>query len=153
MYLSRKRTTNVITYDLTCLRSVTLFPHFHFAQRGTITLILAKETKVQSTMDNGHSDLYPPLERIQRDAHVSSLEQYKEMYQRSIEDPAGFWDEISKQFFWKSPPTGEFLQYNFDCNQGPISIKWMDGAQTNICYNALDRNIDRGMGDKIAFYW
>lgn len=104
-------------------------------------------------MDNGHSDLFPPLERIQRDAHVSSFEQYKEMYQRSIEDPAGFWDEISKQFFWKSPPTGEFLQYNFDCNKGPIFVKWMDGAQTNICYNALDRNIDRGMGDKIAFYW
>ncbi|XP_022315005.2 acetyl-coenzyme A synthetase-like [Crassostrea virginica] len=104
-------------------------------------------------MDNGHFDKYPPQDRIQQEAHVSSFEQYQEMYKRSVEDPAGFWEDISKQFFWKSPPTGEFLQYNFDCRKGPIFIKWMEGAQTNICYNALDRNIEQGMGEKIAFYW
>jgi acetyl-CoA synthetase len=112
-----------------------------------------KYAQKKRVMDNGHSDLFPPLERIQSEAHVSSFEQYKEMYQRSVDDPAGFWGEISKQFFWKSPPTGEFLQYNFDCNKGKIFIKWMEGAETNICYNALDRNVESGMADTVAFYW
>merc|ERR1719369_1007169 len=44
-------------------------------------------------------------------------------------------------------------RYNFDIGKGPIKIEWMVGAQTNICHNALDRNVENGNGDKIAFYW
>ena len=29
----------------------------------------------------------------------------------------------------------------------------MVGAETNICHNALDRNVELGHGDKVAFYW
>ena len=76
------------------------------------------------------------------------------MYKKSVEDPAAFWGEIAKDFFWKTPPNSDkFLEYNFDASKGPIFIKWMQGAVTNISYNMLDRNIDRGLGDKIAFYW
>ncbi|XP_046567034.1 acetyl-coenzyme A synthetase, cytoplasmic-like isoform X2 [Haliotis rubra] len=97
--------------------------------------------------------LYQPPNELQKDAHVKSFDQYKEMYKKSVEEPEEFWKEIAKEFYWKSPPTGRFLEYNFDYTQGPISIKWMEGAKTNICYNVLDRNIERGLGDKIAFYW
>ena len=45
------------------------------------------------------------------------------------------------------------MRYNFDLRKGPIKIEWMVGAKTNICYNALDRNIDNGHGDKVAFHW
>jgi acetyl-CoA synthetase len=78
---------------------------------------------------------------------------YHEMYKRSVEDPEGFWGDIAKQFYWVSPPTGKFLDYNFDCRKGTIYVKWMEGAKTNICYNALDRHINNGLGDKIAFFW
>ena len=44
------------------------------------------------------------------------------------------------------------MRYNFDISKGPIKIEWMMGAETNICYNALDRQVDNGHGDKIAFY-
>ena len=37
--------------------------------------------------------------------------------------------------------------------KGPVKIEWMVGAQTNICYNALDRNVEAGHGDRVAFYW
>ena len=97
--------------------------------------------------------LYNPPNVLQKEAHVKSMDQYREMYKRSIEDPEGFWKEIADEFYWKSPPTGKFFEYNFDYRKGPISIKWMEGAKTNICYNMLDRNIERGLGDKIAFYW
>jgi len=34
---------------------------------------------------------------------------------------------------------------------GPV--QWFKGGKTNICYNAVDRNIESGNGDKIAMYW
>lgn len=85
---------------------------------------------------------------------MSGMEQYLEKYQQSIDDPQEFWSEIAKQFHWETPAQQDkFLQYNFDIGKGPISIKWMEGATTNICYNLLDRNIKRGHGESIAFYW
>ena len=96
-----------------------------------------------------------PSDEIKSEAHVSSMDQYKEMYNRSIRDPAGFWGEIAKDFHWKVPPkAADFVKYNFDVDKGPVSIKWMEGASTNICYNVLDRNVkDKGLGDTVAFYW
>lgn len=76
------------------------------------------------------------------------------MYKESVDDPEKFWGHIANQFYWKVPPAaGSFLQYNFDHTKGPISIKWMEGAVTNLCYNVLDRNIEKGLGNKVAFYW
>ena len=99
------------------------------------------------------SVIFPPLKRIQDEAHVKNMDQYREMYKRSVVDPEGFWGEIANNFHWNTPPNGKFLDFNFDVRQGPIFIKWMEGAKTNICYNALDRHVNSGLGDKIAFYW
>merc|ERR1719219_1433896 len=52
-----------------------------------------------------------------------------------------------------SEDPAEFMRYNFDIGKGPIKIEWMVGAQTNICHNALDRNVENGNGDKVAFHW
>ena len=94
-----------------------------------------------------------PDSRITAEAHVSTMEKYRQMYQRSIEDPECFWREVAEQFHWHKPPT-TFLSYNFNVESGPIFIKWMEGAQTNICYNVLDRIIKEKNGeDTIAFYW
>lgn len=46
-----------------------------------------------------------------------------------------------------------FCEYNFDMRKGPIGVKWFTGAQTNVSYNALDRHVKAGRGDKVAFYW
>ena len=40
----------------------------------------------------------PPPADFAANAHVKSMEQYNEMYSRSIEDPEGFWAEIAEQF-------------------------------------------------------
>jgi acetyl-CoA synthetase len=32
-------------------------------------------------------------------------------------------------------------------------FQWFKGGITNICYNCLDRNVEAGLGDKVAFYW
>lgn len=38
-------------------------------------------------------------------------------------------------------------------DKGPVNIEWFIGAQTNLAYNCLDKHIEAGQGDKIAFYF
>ncbi|CAH0545894.1 unnamed protein product [Brassicogethes aeneus] len=98
--------------------------------------------------------VYQPNPALSKIAYVSSLNQYQEMYQRSIDNPEDFWGEIAKQFHWETPiDINKFFRYNFDVTKGPIFTKWLDGATTNISYNLLDRNVRNGNGDKVAFYW
>ena len=94
-----------------------------------------------------------PDNRITAEAHVSSMEQYRQMYEHSVRNPEEFWRGIAKEFYWHSPPKN-FLSYNFDVENGPIFVKWMEGAQTNICYNVLDRIVkDKNGENTVAFYW
>lgn len=32
-------------------------------------------------------------------------------------------------------------------------MQWFKGGQTNICYNAIDRHVEAGLGDKVAIFW
>uniref|UniRef100_A0A8C5D5J8 Propionate--CoA ligase n=1 Tax=Gouania willdenowi TaxID=441366 RepID=A0A8C5D5J8_GOUWI len=99
-------------------------------------------------------DVLHGSEELKKGAHISSFDQYKELYHKSIENPDEFWGDVAKDFFWKTRHSGRFLDYNFDVTKGRIFIKCMEGATTNICYNLLDRNVhDRKLGDKVAFFW
>lgn len=105
-------------------------------------------------MPSENANIYLPDPKLAKAAYVSSLQQYAEMYKQSLENPAEFWGNIAKQFYWETPADPEkFFSYNFDISKGPIFIKWMEGASTNITYNLLDRNVKNGLGDKIAFHW
>lgn len=99
--------------------------------------------------------LYHPSEHFKQTAHISSLEEYKRLYKLSIENPQKFWRDIAiSEFYWeKLPSEKDFLNYNFDPTNGKIFVEWMRGAKTNICYNAVDRIIEQGKGDKIAYIW
>ncbi|KAF7802030.1 Acetyl-coenzyme A synthetase, chloroplastic/glyoxysomal [Senna tora] len=99
------------------------------------------------------NDLVFPNKEFASQAHVQSPEQYLEMYKRSIEDPAGFWSEIASEFYWKQKWGGKVCDENFDVRKGNIKIEWFKGGITNICYNCLDRNVEAGLGNKIAIYW
>ena len=97
---------------------------------------------------------FKPDAKLSAQAYVSSMEQYKEMYKQSIDDPKTFWGNIARQFHWETHvDLDKFFTFNFDISKGPIYIKWMEGASTNICYNLLDRNVKSGLGDTIAYYW
>lgn len=99
------------------------------------------------------SDVYNPPSRIQSKSNCGSMDDYHAKYKESIDDPFSFWSSIAKDFHWKVEPTKEdFCSYNFDINQGPIRIEWMKNAKLNICYNALDRNLEK-CADKVAFHW
>ncbi|TVU14667.1 hypothetical protein EJB05_38150, partial [Eragrostis curvula] len=104
--------------------------------------------------DDGSELLVHPSAEFAAQALVSSTQQYREMYQRSIDDPAGFWSEIAETFYWKQKwNPDEVCSENLDVTKGPIKIEWFKGGKTNICYNAVDHNVEAGNGEKIAMYW
>ena len=91
---------------------------------------------------------FSPPEAFTEQAHIRSLDEYRRMYQRSIDDPEGFWSEIANGFYWKEPWT-KVREFDFT---GDISIKYFLGAKTNISHNALDRHLG-ARGDQIAIIW
>lgn len=79
--------------------------------------------------------------------HIQSSEQYREAYAKSVEDPAGFWEDIAEQFTWKKP-WEKVLEWNFD----EPKVEWFKGAQLNITENCIDRHL-KDRGNKLALIW
>ncbi|XP_049415010.1 acetyl-coenzyme A synthetase, chloroplastic/glyoxysomal-like [Solanum stenotomum] len=94
-----------------------------------------------------------PSQEFSKQANVSSIQKYAEMYARSVEDPAGFWSDIASEFYWKQKWGQPVYTDNLHIRNGKIDIQWFKGGKTNICYNCLDRNISAGNGDKVAILW
>ncbi|XP_042470398.1 acetyl-coenzyme A synthetase, chloroplastic/glyoxysomal-like [Zingiber officinale] len=104
-------------------------------------------------LESEENDLVLPSQEFSSQALVSSTEQYRNMYEKSIEDPAGFWSEIASQFYWKEKWNPEVYTENIDVRKGTVKFEWFKGGRTNISYNALDRTIEAGNGGKVAIYW
>lgn len=106
--------------------------------------------------DETNDTVFYPSDEFRQNAHIRSMDEYARKYKESIDDPEGFWSQMAQDFFFKVQPStekGEFLQYNMDITKGPIEIKWMKGATTNICYNVVDRIIEKGNGHRVAYIW
>ncbi|MFY7963562.1 MAG: acetate--CoA ligase [Chitinophagaceae bacterium] len=78
---------------------------------------------------------------------IKSYEEYKEVYQKSIENPEAFWTEIAEHFTWKKK-WDKVLEWNFT----EPKVEWFKGAKLNITENCIDRHLAT-MGDKPAIIW
>ncbi|MFA5810821.1 MAG: acetyl-coenzyme A synthetase N-terminal domain-containing protein, partial [bacterium] len=78
----------------------------------------------------------PPAE-LQKNAWIKSFAEYKKMYDRSINDPEGFWGEMAQDFEWFKK-WNKVRTYDF---RDKIDIKFYEGAETNISVNCLDRHV------------
>ena len=92
---------------------------------------------------------YPVPTDIAAKAHINA-EQYAAMYQRSIDDPNGFWAEQATKFITWSKPFDKVMDYSY--NPDNLYIKWFEGGQLNVSYNCLDRHLD-SRGDQVAIIW
>ena len=72
---------------------------------------------------------------------------YHETYDRWRADPQAFWAEAARQIAWTSPP-----KRIFDPDAG-VYGRWFPDARLNACFNALDRHVEAGRGDRIALYY
>ena len=101
--------------------------------------------------DSEFSELVNPPSCVSERSHVGSMSDYLSLYQKSIDDPEGFWSEVAEDFHWFSK-WDQVRSYNYDRRTGPVSIEWFSGAKTNVCYNCVDRHLDV-RPDKTAIIW
>ena len=109
-----------------------------------------KEKAIESLMTEERT--FPPPDDLRAKAHVSSDAQYKEMWQRSIDDPDGFWLDQAKRLSWFKEPT-ESLRYTWDTQGRKIEHTWFADGELNVCYNCLDRHLGTPTAKKTALIW
>ena len=92
-----------------------------------------------------HQDWFPVPADAAANTHASAAD-YDGLYAQSITEPDAFWVEQAKRIDWMTTPT-KIGNWSYD----PVSIKWFEDGVLNLCYNAIDRHVAAGNGDRIAF--
>ena len=91
------------------------------------------------------SHLYPPPEAAVKNAYVSGIEAYNKLCAEAEADYEGFWARQARDLLsWKTPFTKVLDE------SGAPFFKWFEDGTLNVSYNCLDRNVERGLGDKTA---
>jgi acetyl-CoA synthetase len=95
---------------------------------------------------------FPPPQAVADNAFIGSMEQYQQMWQKSIDDPDGFWLEQAKSLSWFKEPT-ESLKYTWDTKSRKIEHTWFADGRLNVSYNCLDRHLGTPTAKKTALLW
>lgn len=92
-------------------------------------------------------EIFEPSADIVNGAHADN-ERYLEMYQRSVNDPEGFWAEMAERISWFKKPT-KIKNTSFE---GDVQIKWYEDGVLNACFNCVDRHLPEKEHD-VALIW
>lgn len=91
---------------------------------------------------------FRPSHEASTKTYIKSRAEYQAIYQRSVNDPAGFWGEMAEQLDWYQPwhrvLTGDFQDGKH---------QWFAGGKLNVTVNCLDRHIKTGRKNKAALIW
>jgi acetyl-CoA synthetase len=85
---------------------------------------------------------FPPPEGFKRDALVAGAE----IYDEANEDREGFWARQAAELHW-SRDWETILEWEVP------HAKWFVGGQLNVAYNCVDRHVEAGHGDQVAYHW
>ena len=77
--------------------------------------------------------------------HIKNLEEYFQVYRKSVRNPESFWEEIAEEHFVWRKKWDKVLEWDFSKPE----IKWFEGAKLNITENCLDRHLPT-RGEKTA---
>jgi acetyl-CoA synthetase len=86
---------------------------------------------------------FPPPEEFAAQANASD----PEIYERADADPETWWASWAEKLDWMKP-----WDTVLDWSDPPFA-RWFDGGTLNASANCLDRHVDAGRGDQVAFYW
>ena len=70
----------------------------------------------------------------------------RSLSERAEADPEAFWAEQAERLTW-------FKRWDTVMTWTPPWVRWFDGGQLNASYNCLDRHVEAGGGDKVAYHW
>jgi acetyl-CoA synthetase len=80
--------------------------------------------------------------------HIKHLEEYYQVYRKSVRNPESFWEEIAEEHFVWRKRWNKVLEWDFSKPE----ITWFQGAQLNITENCIDRHLPtRGTKTAILF--
>ncbi|HJW02345.1 MAG TPA: acetate--CoA ligase [Azospira sp.] len=89
--------------------------------------------------------VFPPSEEMVKQATISGMAAYEALCKEAETDYAGYWGRLAKEHVvWKQPFTTVL-----DESQAPF-YKWFADGKLNVSYNCLDKNVEAGLGDKVA---
>ena len=80
-------------------------------------------------------------------AFVAQTNVGPDLYQRAEADFEAFWAELARERLDWSTPFEQTLEWEL-----PFA-KWFLGGKLNVAYNCVDRHVERGLGDKVAYHW
>ena len=88
------------------------------------------------------SRVFEPSTALADQANVTA-----EDFARATADPLGFWATQANRLTW-AEPFGEVLDWS-----NPPFAKWFVGGKLNVAHNCVDRHVDAGRGEKVAFHF
>ncbi len=110
------------------------------------------EVKKSMESFSGESRKFPPPAELAAAAHVKSMDEYQQLYDRSINDSDGFWLEQAEMLHWFKKPT-KAREYVWDTKGRNIGNTWFADGQLNVSYNCLDRHLGTPRENKAALLW
>ncbi|QNI36286.1 acetate--CoA ligase [Edaphobacter sp. 4G125] len=113
-----------------------------------VTVIQEGTTNLDSSLRENR--VFEPSEEFRSKAHISSLEQYEQMYRRSVEKPEEFWAEAASELEWFAPWT-RVLEPGRDGSS--LGAKWFTDGKLNLSHNCVDRHVKGARRDKVALLW
>ncbi|MCL7928462.1 acetate--CoA ligase [Halomonas llamarensis] len=93
-------------------------------------------------------NVYPVRDDIAANAWADE-KTYAAMYQRSVDDPEGFWAEHAKRLDWMKVPN-KIKNTSFDRNN--VDIRWFEDGELNVAVNCIDRHLEK-RGEQTAIIW
>jgi acetyl-CoA synthetase len=89
------------------------------------------------------------FERFEPPAEFAAQARERDMavYEAAMRDPEGYWADQARQLHWDKP----FSTVLDDSN--PPFFKWFTDGELNVSYNCVDRHVEAGNGDRVAYHW
>jgi acetyl-CoA synthetase len=98
------------------------------------------ERELEGLLD---TDSFAPPPEFAAAAAISD----ESLSERAAEDPVGYWEESASELDW-------FERWDTALDESdPPFFKWFEGGRLNASHNCLDRHVENGLGDRVAFHW
>jgi acetyl-CoA synthetase len=85
---------------------------------------------------------FPPSAAFTAQANATAA-----LYEEAARDPVAFWERLARERITWSRPFHTALEWEL-----PFA-KWFVGGELNVAYECLDKQVERGLGDKVAYHW
>ncbi len=85
---------------------------------------------------------FPPDPAFVAGANVTAA-----LYEEAERDPEAFWAAQARERISWSTPFETTLEWDL-----PFA-KWFVGGKLNVAYNCVDRHVERGLGERVAYHW